>query len=102
MTACGACGELIEPDDGIWYHPDTMSAFCDGDDAPDLTRQAYPARPVWHAATIGAGVWRELADGGVVAVRPAWQGGYRVTISRPQLGIYLPVHSRRFDSKDPA
>lgn len=39
---CTVCGETIDPDDGgaIWWHPHNGSAFCDGDEAPDLTRQA--------------------------------------------------------------
>ena len=45
MTTCEYCDETISPDDGgaIWYHEDTASAFCDGDDAPRLDRQATPA-----------------------------------------------------------
>lgn len=44
---CTNCDQPIEPDDGgaIWYHPANMSAFCDGDDEPDLARQAEPVSP---------------------------------------------------------
>lgn len=49
MTAtCVHCGQKIEDDDGIWYHPATMWARCDGpDDEPglfwsDWVRQAEP------------------------------------------------------------
>lgn len=43
-TDCTNCGERIEPDDGgaIWYHAETMSAFCDPEGAERLTRQAEP------------------------------------------------------------
>lgn len=43
-ATCAACGQSVAPDDGgaIWYHPGNMSAFCDGDDSTDLSRQASP------------------------------------------------------------
>lgn len=43
-SRCTVCGADIAPDDGgaIWYHVESMSAWCDGDDSPDLTRQATP------------------------------------------------------------
>jgi hypothetical protein len=51
IPVCAHCGREIEDDDDgrIWYHPDTMSARCDGpDDEPglywsDMVRQAEPA-----------------------------------------------------------
>lgn len=48
VPTCSHCGRPIADDDGIWYHPETMSARCDGpDDEPgigwgDLVRQADP------------------------------------------------------------
>lgn len=45
---CAHCGRTIAQDDGIWFHPDTMSARCDGPDDEegiawsDLVRQAEP------------------------------------------------------------
>lgn len=53
MTTCLHCGRAIEPDDGgrIWYHPDTMTARCDGPDDEegigwgDMVRQAEPSTP---------------------------------------------------------
>jgi hypothetical protein len=44
-TRCEHCDQVIEPDDGgaIWYHRDSMEAFCDPEGAQDLARQAEPA-----------------------------------------------------------
>lgn len=51
MTTCSHCGRPIEQDDapvGTWFHPDTMTARCDGpDDEPglywsDMVRTAEP------------------------------------------------------------
>lgn len=49
MTTCEHCDRPIEDDDGTWFHPDTMSARCDGPDDEeglswgDMVRQASPA-----------------------------------------------------------
>lgn len=48
MTTCAHCGRDIADDDGTWYHPDTMTARCDGPDDElglywsDMVRQAEP------------------------------------------------------------
>jgi hypothetical protein len=44
-TRCEHCDQVIEPDDGgaIWYHRDSMEAFCDPEGEQDLARQAEPA-----------------------------------------------------------
>lgn len=47
----------------------------------------------------GHGIGRSLADGGgYVTVRPAWDGGHRVTVYRDpdDTGVYVTTHSRRF------
>lgn len=47
-VTCTHCGRVIEDDDGTWFHPDTMSARCDGPDDEegiswgDMVRQAEP------------------------------------------------------------
>jgi hypothetical protein len=53
-------------------------------------------RASWHRATIGAGIWRLTSSGALVTVRPAWDGGVRVTIARESGGIYRTTHARRF------
>jgi hypothetical protein len=41
---CVNCDQPIEPDDGgaIWYHAETMEAFCDPEGEHDVWRQAEP------------------------------------------------------------
>jgi hypothetical protein len=43
-VSCNECGADIEADDDdtIWYHTENMSAFCDGDESNDVSRQADP------------------------------------------------------------
>lgn len=52
---CTHCGRPIEQDDaphGVWFHPDTMQARCDGPDDEeglywsDMVRQADPGEEV--------------------------------------------------------
>lgn len=56
MTICSHCNRPIEDDDGTWYHPDTMTARCDGPDDEeglawgDMVRQAEPQPH--HAPTV--------------------------------------------------
>lgn len=41
---CETCGEDIDVDDGtIWYHTESMSAFCDPEYEERIDRQAFPA-----------------------------------------------------------
>jgi hypothetical protein len=43
-AVCRNCGEAVGPDDGgaIWYHTESMEAFCDPEGQHDLARQAEP------------------------------------------------------------
>ena len=52
-------------------------------------------RPQW-CKTLGNGITRATGVDGIVTIRPAYDGGYRVTVSRCQDGIYYPTHSRTF------
>lgn len=43
QVLCGNCGQVIEDDDGIWWHQENRSMMCDGDESTNIWRQAMPA-----------------------------------------------------------
>jgi hypothetical protein len=49
----------------------------------------------WHP-TLGNGVSRLTRDGALITIRPAWNGGIRIVVARPDGGIYFPTHSRQW------
>ena len=59
-STCVHCGQPVAPDDGgsIWYHTETMEAFCDPEGEHRIDRQAEPAEEVF---TVTLAMTREVS-----------------------------------------
>lgn len=72
---CDHCGRQIENDDGTWFHPDTMSARCDGPDDEaglswgDMVRQAEPKTSSEGAAVTAEQLHTVLRDAGIHVIQ---------------------------------